>query len=148
MAVNPRHTIAGSPDRWRRMARPLATIGTLGALTVALHLRDPHAAGSWGICPSALLGFWCPGCGGLRAVNDLTHLRVADALSSNLLFLVVLPIIVFLLARWALDRWRGTQRPTLSRQRTLLLGWIVLPLVVLFMVLRNMPIAPGIWLAP
>ena len=44
------------------------------AATIALRLRDPHDSGSWGYCPWKLLtGLDCPGCGALRAVNDLTH---------------------------------------------------------------------------
>ena len=62
---------------------PTALVGGLGLATLALHLRDPHDSYSWGLCPSSVLGLACPGCGGLRAVNDLTNLRLADAASSN-----------------------------------------------------------------
>ena len=65
--------------RWGRMRAPLVTIGGLAAATVALHFRDPHVQGSWGFCPSAAMGFYCPGCGGLRAVNDLTNGEVGAA---------------------------------------------------------------------
>ena len=95
---------AAGTDRWSRVRAPLLTIGGLAAATVALHYRDPHESGSWGYCPSAALGFWCPGCGGLRAVNDLTHGDVGAAASSNLLFIALLPILVFLLGRWAVER--------------------------------------------
>ena len=53
--------------RWRRMVPPVAVAGGLAAATLALHLRDPHDQNSWGICPTAAMGFSCPGCGGLRA---------------------------------------------------------------------------------
>lgn len=42
------------------MIGPAVTIGGIALLTAALHLRDPHDSGSWGYCPSAALGFWCP----------------------------------------------------------------------------------------
>ena len=45
------------------MLAPALTIGGLGLATLALHLRDPHAHGSWGLCPSAAIGIYCPGCG-------------------------------------------------------------------------------------
>lgn len=126
-----------------RLTWPLVTIAGLGAATVALALRDPHVTGSWGLCPSAALGFDCPGCGGLRAVNDLTHGRVLDAASSNLYFVVLLPVAVFLLGRWALDAWRGTERAVSpSTTPLLVLGAVAL---VVFTVLRNLP-AFG-WLA-
>jgi hypothetical protein len=126
------------------MAAPVATIGTIGALTVALHVRDPHSGGSWGFCPSAAMGFYCPGCGGLRAVNDLSNLQLADAASSNLAFVVALPFILAGLAVWTVDRWRGHQRrvPMAVVTRVTLTG---LALVAVFTVLRNLS---GSWLAP
>ncbi len=126
------------------MAAPVATIGTIGALTVALHLRDPHSQGSWGFCPSAAMGFYCPGCGGLRAVNDLSNLQVVDAASSNLAFVVALPFILAGLAVWTVDRWRGHRRrvPMAVVSRVALTG---LALVAVFTVLRNLS---GSWLAP
>ncbi len=133
-----------APSRWQRMAAPAATLGGLGLATLALHLRDPHQSGSWGYCPSAALGFWCPGCGGLRAVNDLTHGDVGAAASSNLLFIVLLPFLVFLLGRWTVERWLGREREPDARLVTI--GTVTLCVVaVLFAVARNLP---GSWLAP
>lgn len=130
----------------QRLRGPLTTLGVLGAGTLALALRDPHVAGSWGVCPSlALFGVYCPACGGLRAVNDLTHLDLVGAASSNLYFVVLLPALVFLLGRWVYDAARGVQR----HQRWLESGlvWTVLSVVlVVFTVLRNLP--SGAWLAP
>jgi hypothetical protein len=130
--------------RPQRVVAPVATIAGLAAATVALHVRDPHASGSWGYCPMALLGIYCPGCGGLRAVNDLTHGDLIGAVSSNALLLLAMPIAVFVLARWAIDAWRGRQRG-----RTALSSWPVLSvgiaLATVFTVARNLP---GSWLAP
>ncbi|MFA6574146.1 MAG: DUF2752 domain-containing protein [Nocardioides sp.] len=130
--------------RWQRMAAPVGTIGALGAATVALHFRDPHAQASWGFCPSAAMGFWCPGCGGLRSVNDLTNFQLVDAASSNLAFIVALPFILAGLAVWAVDRWRGHHRaiPMALVSRTAV---TVVALLAVFTVLRNLS---GSWLAP
>jgi len=130
--------------RPRRLVAPVATITGLAATTLALYLRDPHASGSWGYCPISLLGFYCPGCGGLRAVNDLTHGDLAGAVSSNALLVLAMPFAVFLLARRAVDAWRGRQRglPALSSWPGLSL---VIVLITLFTVARNLP---GSWLAP
>ena len=130
--------------RPRRVVAPVATIAGLAAATIALHLRDPHASGSWGYCPISLLGLYCPGCGGLRAVNDLTHGDLMGAVSSNALLILAMPLAVFVLARWTLDAWRGRQRG-----RTALSSWTVLSvgiaLTAVFTVARNLP---GSWLAP
>lgn len=107
-------------------------------------MRDPHRAGSWGLCPSSLLGVWCPGCGGLRAVNDLTHGDLAAAASSNLLLVLLAPAALALLAVWTVRRWQA--RPL--RSAATVPGWSVgalLTLVAAFTVLRNLP---GAWLAP
>lgn len=110
---------------------------------MALHVRDPHEQGTWGICPTKFLfGFDCPGCGGLRAVNDLTHGDVVGAASSNLLFVVSVP---FLLVAWLLwlrrasrgERWQPGRRASLW-------AWSALAVLMVFVVVRNLP---GSWLA-
>jgi hypothetical protein len=131
--------------RGRRMLAPAAAIGGLALATLALNLRDPHQHGSWGICPSAAMGIYCPGCGGLRAVNDLTHGDVGAALSSNILVTLLIPVAVVLLSLWAVDRWRGHTRTVPWRR----LRPIVVSLVTvmfLFAVIRNT--GSGAWLAP
>ena len=131
--------------RRRRMRAPVLVIGGLAVATLALRLRDPHEHGSWGLCPSAAMGVYCPGCGGLRAVNDLTHGDVLGAASSNLAFVVALPFIVLGLTLWTAGRWRGRPYqvpPGLVRPLT----WTLVVLVVGFTVLRNVSL--GSWLAP
>ncbi|TNM45169.1 DUF2752 domain-containing protein [Nocardioides albidus] len=136
---------AGARTRWRRMVPPAAVIGGLGAATIALHLRDPHDQGSWGLCPSAAIGIYCPGCGGLRAVNDLTDLQLGAAASSNLLFVLTLPFVIYALARWTYGRWTG-EAWVVSERRAVLLTAVLLASMLLFAVARNT--AAGSWLAP
>jgi hypothetical protein len=135
----------GSP-RLQRLARPAAAVGGLALATLALHVRDPHVQGSWGVCPSlALFGVYCPGCGGLRAVNNLSNFDLVGAASSNLLFVAFLPLIGWAFAQWFLAAWR---REDYSPR------WLQTPrfhvtlatLMVVFMVVRNVPFAA--WLAP
>ena len=127
------------------MRAPVLVIGGLALTTLALHVRDPHQQGSWGLCPSAALGVYCPGCGGLRAVNDLTRGDLGAAVSSNLLVVTLLPLAVFLLGRWALDSWAGRSRGLEERHvRPIMIAFGVVALA--FTVLRNLPV--GSWLAP
>jgi hypothetical protein len=131
--------------RGRRILAPAATIGGLAVVTLALHLRDPHDSGSWGYCPSAAMGFYCPGCGGLRAVNDLTKGDLGAALSSNVVVTSLIPVAVVLLALWAVDRWRGhTRQVPWHRLRPAVYGFLTV--LVVFAVARNT--GPGAWLAP
>lgn len=133
-------------SRRERLRGPVLVAGAVLGASVLLHLRDPHASGSYGFCPWLVLtGTYCPGCGGLRAVNDLTRGDLAAAASSNLLLVGALPLLVLGWGRWLTDRWRGLARPVDGRRAVLfvtLLGAVAL----LFTVLRNLP--AGSWLAP
>jgi hypothetical protein len=136
--------------RWDRLRTPLLTGGVVAGLTIALHVRDPHSSGSWGYCPVyALTGLYCPGCGGLRAVNDLTHGDLGAALSSNLLFVALIPLLVVLWLRWTSRAWSGAPAPAARERFGVGVGvWVTVLAVVLavFAVLRNLPM--GSWLAP
>jgi len=131
-------------QRARRLASPL-TIGAAAALaTLALRLRDPHESGSWGLCPTkALTSLDCPMCGALRAVNDLTHLDVGAALSSNLVLVLAIPVILVLWVRRLRACWRGgdAMRP-LTIPTWLWAGGLAV--LAAFTLLRNLP---GSWLA-
>jgi hypothetical protein len=128
------------------LVRAPAVVGMAGAgALVLLRLRDPHESGSYGFCPFlALTGHPCPGCGGLRAVNELTHGDVVSALSSNLLAVALLALLTAAWATWVVRRARGSddQMPVV-RDRTLVL---VLVVALAFGVVRNTPW--GGWLAP
>ncbi len=128
-----------------RMRTPLLTATTLAAATVALHVRDPHVTHSWGVCPLyAMTGIYCPGCGGLRGVNDLTNGHLGQAASSNLLLVLALPFAAVFFARWAYGAWTGRDvRAIPAVPRAVTAGLILL--AVVFTVVRNLP---GSWLAP
>ena len=113
-----------------------------------LHVRDPHRAGQLGVLPLAgAHRHRLPGCGGLRAVNDLTRGDVAAAASSNLLFVGSLPVFAWWWLRRVHDGWRGRARrqaPTRAALRSdLRWSWAS---CVAFWVVRNLPFAG--WLAP
>ena len=136
-------------SRAHRLRAPLLVAAATGALSLALHLRDPHDGGSWGTCPwLALTGRYCPGCGGLRAVNDLTRGDLAGAVSSNLLLVLAVPFALWMWLSWTGRAWTGQDRPApaRTRARTVVLVAAVAVAVAAFTVLRNLP--AGSWLAP
>ena len=142
----PRTSPAGTTTRARRLAAPLLGAGVVGGLTLALHYRDPHVQGSWGFCPfRALTGLDCPGCGGLRAVHDLTNLDVAGAASSNLLLVLMVPVVLVLWLAWTRRAWRSDRPLLASVSRPMLWGQVALVVIAIFTVARNLPI--GGWLA-
>ena len=133
-------------SRRQRVTGPLLLAGGVLAVSVLLHLRDPHRSGSWGYCPWLFLtGTYCPGCGGLRAVNDLTHGDVAAAASSNLLLVASAPLLVLAWGRTTLNRWRGRVRAVAPQVHVRLVVGVAV-LAVVFAVARNT--AAGAWLAP
>lgn len=132
-------------SRARRLVGPLSLAGVCLAGAVALHARDPHESGSWGYCPFLLVtGHSCPGCGGLRAVNDLTHFDLVGAASSNLLFVATLPLIAYFWLRWAKAAWTGVPAtgPGIGHRGTA----VVLTAILAFWIVRNLPFAT--WLLP
>lgn len=131
---------------WRGVRTPVLVAGGLLAASVALHLRDPHQSGAYGFCPwLALTGTYCPGCGGLRAVNDLTHGDVLAAASSNLLLVASLPFVAIWWLRSFVDGWRGVRRHVSDRSVYVVLV-VVLSSTMVFWVVRNLP--PAGWLTP
>ena len=132
--------------RTRRLQGPTLLAGGVLAASLLLHLRDPHQGGSYAYCPWLLLtGTYCPGCGGLRAVNDLTNGDLAAAASSNLLFVASLPVLVLWWASTVRDRWQGRVRQVAARRHGMLaVAFLVVALV--FAIVRNLPF--GAWLAP
>ena len=134
-----------SRSRAERLRTPLLSAAAVAAATLALHVRDPHVSHSWGVCPLyALTGLYCPGCGGLRGVNDLTNGHVGQAASSNLLLVLALPFAALVFVRWVFGAWSGREvRAVPALPRALTYGLVVL--AALFTVVRNLP---GSWLAP
>jgi hypothetical protein len=121
-------------------------IGGAGLASLALlHVRDPHDPGSYGYCPFLLLtGHPCPGCGGLRAMNNLTNGDFVGAVSSNAMAVVLLGLLFGAWLVWIVRRWRGQDGPLPGLTATGVV-WVALAFGV-FGVVRNTPW--GIWLAP
>jgi len=119
-------------------------VGVLVLCAAALFLFDPQGgryASLYPPCPfHELTGLYCPGCGSLRAIHDLLHGRVLQALDHNALVTIFLP-----LALWYFIHALGMVSvfPRVERW-----SWHILSVVVLFWVLRNLPFAPFSLLAP
>ena len=129
-----------------RLLRDPVLVGIAGAsVATLLHVRDPYADGSYGSCPFLeLTGRPCPGCGGLRAVNELTHLNIVGAFSSNLLAVGLVAIMAVAWAAWVVRRARGANaRMLVMSDRALALLLVV---ALAFVIVRNTPW--GAWLAP
>ena len=137
-------------DEERRVSaarlRAPALIGAAGlGAAVLLHFHDPHQSGAYGYCPFlALTGKPCPGCGGLRAVNDLTRGDFVGAVSSNVLAVALVAGLAVAWVLWVARRLRGKvdSMITLNLQA----GLVLIGVLTVFGILRNTPW--GSWLAP
>ena len=128
---------------WRGAVRPVA-VGLLAFLPLGFVAAvDPNQPGHYPTCPFLwLTGWYCPGCGSLRAVHALTHLDVGTALARNPLTVVFVGVLAVLWASW-LNR-SVTGRPRRVAPAWTL--WALLGVVCVFWVARNLP---GMeWLAP
>lgn len=86
-------------------------------------------------CPFYVLtGLKCPGCGSQRAIHQLLHLHVGEALSYNALFVGIVPVVAFLL--FAELFWR--RFPRLHRAAANpVFSWTLVALILLWWLLRN-----------
>lgn len=116
-------------------ALPIGYAGVTAVGALAILLRDPHVSGSWGVCPSLLLGFLCPGCGGLRGTSELLHGNLAAAWAYNPLVVVGLPLLLAVIARWTLDAARGRE-PWSPGGASVAVGLVLL---LAFTLARNVP---------
>ncbi|MBC2641645.1 MULTISPECIES: DUF2752 domain-containing protein [unclassified Rhodococcus (in: high G+C Gram-positive bacteria)] len=129
----------------RALGAPAAVAAGAVAASAILHFRDPHQPGSYGFCPLyAVTGWWCPACGGLRAVHDLTNLDVGAAVAGNALIVPFIAVVVLAWIGWARRRLSGRRDRLISVGPRVTVG--VLILLVAFTVTRNT--SWGSWLAP
>lgn len=129
----------------RAIAGPVAIAAGVAVAAAVLHVRDPHVAGAYGVCPTyALTGLWCPACGGLRAVHHLTNFDIGAAVGSNMLVVPVLVAAVIVWIRWVVRRWQGSRGRLLTIRPSATVA--VVFILVAFTVIRNTPW--GSWLAP
>jgi hypothetical protein len=117
-----------------------------GGLSV-VYLLDPGSSGLYPPCPFlALTGFYCPGCGTLRALHQLTLGHPVAALDLNPLMVLLLPFVAYFLASQAMLAVKGQPLRRFFVRPELI--WALLGVVLAYGVLRNIPAYPLILLAP
>lgn len=132
--------------RWAGLRDPLLLAGVGIAGLTYLALNDPNQSASvYPKCPlKYFTGIDCPGCGMTRSLYSLMHGDLVSAMSHNLLFVLALPFLVWAAVRWAGAKL-GYDLPPLVKPRPWM-GWAFAVAVVVFGVVRNLPV-PGLsWL--
>lgn len=136
---DPRRTsVAATMVRW-------AAAGTMGiAMALVLYRVEPEQSAWLPKCPLHWLTGWhCPGCGSTRAAHALLHGDVGRAMANNPLAVGGVPI-VLAFGLWS-RRQFGPQWTTAISFRWILL---LVAVLVVFTVLRNVPVYPLNLLAP
>ena len=82
-----------------------------------------------------LTGLYCPGCGATRALSAMLHGDLKSSLHNNLLLFPLLTLIAVLIVK-----------PEISLKRPFAIA--IVAVVLLFTILRNIPVAPFTYLAP
>ena len=146
------HTAFHSLSPWsRRLVRGalllLAAAAVAGGIFVLVTVK-PTDASFYPKCQlHSLTGLHCPGCGTTRAVHALLNGRLEQALAHNPLALIILPVLGYHLFFSLHSWWTGRPRP--PSPRWMRIGHKVLVvLLLLFLVLRNIPVYPLTLLAP
>jgi hypothetical protein len=131
---------------WMDGLLAVAFLGGAAAL-IMLRLFDPATSGVFPPCPVRYLtGWYCPGCGSLRAMHQLLHGNLRAAWAMNPLTVMFSPFLTYGLVSHALMELRGRGLP----QVFLPAIWIraLGVVIVLFGIVRNFPIHPFNLLAP
>lgn len=125
----------------------LAGFAAAVAGIVLLRAFDPATSGVFPPCPLwYLTGWYCPGCGSLRAMHQLMHGNLFAAWAMNPLTVILLPFIVYGLASsLVLGLW-GKRLPHLFVPAVWIRSLAIA--IVIFGIVRNLPLHPFDWLAP
>jgi hypothetical protein len=126
-------------SRWRVAALAAGMLAAIGAVAV-LFLFDPSTAGFYPVCQlHELTGLQCPGCGGLRALHQLSHGRFAAAWRLNPFVPLLLPVVIWLGLREIVFVLTGRQWPGLITRPVF--AWLLAGSLLLFGILRNIHFA-------
>lgn len=130
-------------ERWQLAV--LALVGLAGL--AALFAFDPAGSSVFPPCPfHAVTGLHCPGCGTARALHQLLHGNLLGALSLNPLMVSALPFIAYAGLSAAVRAVRGRGLPRVFLPAAWI--WVIFGVIVLFWILRNIPVYPFSLLAP
>lgn len=130
-------------ERLLAAASVMAAVGALGVL----YFINPSTSTLYPTCPFlAFTGCYCPGCGSLRALHQITRGHLATAFGLNPLLILSLPFVGYFFAA----------RTSLALRGRSLRAFFIPPLfirallavIIVYWVVRNLPAYPFSLLAP
>ena len=139
-------------SEWIRTKRSVRAALLLGAAAVFaagalyLYFHDPYQYPLPCII-KLLTGLYCPGCGAGRACFSILHGKFFDAFCYNPLLVILLPFAGGYIAARGID-WAVTGGNHIDRKISIKLLLAVLIIILIYGILRNIPIFPFSLLAP
>lgn len=114
------------------------------------YLNDPEVANGEGLFPKCpfhvLTDLHCPGCGSQRAIHDLLHFRIGEALLHNVTIIII--TVVFLAKLYAFFSKRYFKKYYYNLSHKAYFTYAIVIFVFAYWILRNIPHAPFTMLAP
>ena len=92
-------------------------------------------------------GLHCPGCGSQRSISALLKGNILQAIDYNVLLVVCLPFLLYAALAFT---WNTFSKNKLQQAvfHSPVFAKTLLVVVILFWILRNVPVKPFSWLAP
>jgi hypothetical protein len=132
-----------------RRAAPIACAGATIVAATFLATHDPGAGDS--LFPRCafhqVTGLWCPGCGLTRGLYQMMHGHIGAALGYNVFTPVAVVAIVAAWLGWLRVSW-GASPIRIPHRGARWLAITAPALILVYGVLRNLPVAPLRALAP
>ena len=133
---------AAGTGRARALREPVAAASAALAATTYVGLIDPNQSGHYPTCPFLFVtGYYCPGCGSLRAVHALSHGDVRAAVGLNVLTVAAAVALAGFWGHWVLRRWRGQPRRAVAPPWAL---YLALGVIVVFWIVRNLTVGEAL----
>ena len=133
---------------YKKILAAVSLIGLAAVLIYYFYNYDPsNKENVYLSCTfKALTGYDCPGCGGQRSVHHLLNFEPIEALKYNAFFVVFTPYFVLLVFYELRNYFFGISKPNNFFTSNKML-WIFLFVLLIFGLIRNIPLPAFEWLA-
>jgi len=126
-----------------KMIKVVIFFVVLVAIIALLYLKSPFATGFYPNCLfKVTTGFYCPGCGMTRAIYYLIHGHVLKAIRENILIV----FLFFLILDKVYSFFTKKCKKRFYERKHMVM--VLVLIVIVFWILRNVPIYPFTLLAP